>query len=182
VTGKAGLAGEFGHISIDPRGPKCACGRRGCWEIFASSRAAIGYYAELKPDVPPLTIVELLKLAEDNDAAAIESLSRQAVYLAQGLCIITSALSPDVILLTGGLTSSWARFGTLVEAELAGQMLVGEPPRIAVTSDVELARLRGAAALVLQHHSGYNSSQPAILNGKSIRKRRDRQMGNASVV
>lgn len=176
VTGKSGLAGEFGHISIDPKGPKCGCGRHGCWEVFASSRAAIGYYGELKPGAPLPSIVELLNLAEDNDVAAIEALSRQAAYLVQGLCIITSALSPEVILLTGGITSSWDRFGPLIEAELAGHILAGDPPRIAVTSDDELARLRGAAALVLQHHSGYNSSQPTTLNGKFIRKRRDREV------
>ena len=183
VTGKLGLAGEFGHISIDPRGPKCGCGRHGCWEVFASSRAAIGYYAELKPGAPVPTIVELLNLAEDNDAAAIKALSRQAAYLGQGLRIITSALSPEVILLTGGLTSSWERFGPLIEAELAGQMLAGDPPRIVVTGDVEMARLRGAAALVLQHRSGYNFSRPANLNGKSIRKRRETKgVGSVRVV
>jgi hypothetical protein len=53
-------------------------------------------------------------------------------------------------------------------------MLAGEAPRIAVTSDVELARLRGAAALVLQRHSGYNRSQPGPADGKSIRKRKNR--------
>src|SRR3984885_7941085 len=43
VPGPSGLAGEFGHVPIDPSGPQCGCGRRGCWEVFASSRAAIGY-------------------------------------------------------------------------------------------------------------------------------------------
>jgi hypothetical protein len=79
-----------------------------------------------------------------------------------------------VILLTGGLTSSWARFGPVVKAELDEGMLAIDPPRIEVTADVELARLRGAAALVLQRHSGYHRSKPEAPNGKSIRKRRDR--------
>jgi predicted NBD/HSP70 family sugar kinase len=174
VTGKSGLAGEFGHISMDPAGPRCGCGRNGCWEMYASSSAAICYYAELRPKSTRPTIMELLNLAEDGDAEAIQALSKQAAYLGQGLRIITSALSPEVILLTGGLTSSWARFGPIVEAELAGNLLAGEPPRLAVTSDAELARLRGASALVLQRHSGYNRSQPSSANGKSIRKRKDR--------
>jgi predicted NBD/HSP70 family sugar kinase len=180
VTGKSGLAGEFGHVPIDPSGPLCGCGRHGCWEVYASSRAAIGYYAELQPHAPRPTIVELLNMAEDGDANAIAALSRQAAYLGKGLLIITAALSPDLILLTGGLTSSWERFGPLVEAELAGNMLAGQAPRIAVTSDAELARLRGAAALVLQRHSGYNRSQPATANGKSIRTRKDRTIRAAS--
>src|SRR6185312_5383685 len=50
VTGRSGLAGEFGHVPIDPSGPRCGCGRSGCWEMYASSRAAVGYYAELQPN------------------------------------------------------------------------------------------------------------------------------------
>jgi predicted NBD/HSP70 family sugar kinase len=167
VTGRSGLAGEFGHIPIDPNGPQCGCGRKGCWEVYASSRAATGYYAELKPDSPRPTIMELLNLAEDGDPDAVKALSRQATYLGKGLLSITAALAPELILLTGGLTSSWARFGHLVEAELAANMLAGAPPRIAVTNDAELARLRGAAALVLQRHSGYNRSQSSGSRSKT---------------
>jgi predicted NBD/HSP70 family sugar kinase len=156
VTGKSGLAGEFGHVPIDPQGPRCGCGRRGCWEVFASSRAAVNFYADSVPDAPRPTIMELLNLAEDGDEKAINALNRQAAYLGQGLSIIASVLSPEVILLTGGLTTSWKRFGPVVEKELAKYLLTGIAPRISVMTDVESDRLRGAAALVLQRHSGSN--------------------------
>ncbi len=174
VTGRSGLAGEFGHVPLDPAGPKCSCGRFGCWEVYASSRAAINYYVEARPDAARPSIPELLNMAEDNDEAAIAALNKQASYLGKGLRNITTALSPEVILLTGGLTSSWARFGPVVAAELEESMLTSERPRLEVTSDVELARLRGAGALVLQRHSGYNRTRPEAPNGKSIRKRKNR--------
>ena len=174
ITGRAGLAGEFGHVSLDPSGPKCSCGRFGCWEVYASSRAAVNYFAELRPEEQRPNSLELLNLAEDNDPDAIVALTRQAAYLGRGLRMLVAALSPEVILLTGGLTSSWERFGPIVKAELAEGMLAIDPPQIEVTADVELARLRGAAALVLQRHSGYHRSKPDAPNGKSIRKRRDR--------
>jgi predicted NBD/HSP70 family sugar kinase len=174
VTGKSGMAGEFGHVPINPAGPKCGCGRLGCWEVYASSRAAIGYYAELQPKKSKPTILELLNMAEDGDPYSIKALGRQAAFLGKGLLMITAALSPELILLTGGLTSSWERFGPVVDAELAGNMLAGSVPRLAVTSDAELARLRGAAALVLQRHSGYSRSETAAPNGKSIRGQKDR--------
>ena len=60
------LAGEFGHVPIKPSGPLCGCGRHGCWEVYAWSRAAIGYYADLQPHAPRPTIVELLNMAEDG--------------------------------------------------------------------------------------------------------------------
>jgi predicted NBD/HSP70 family sugar kinase len=174
VTGRAGLAGEFGHISLDPSGPQCACGRFGCWEVYASSRAAVDYYAEMHPTKARPTILELLSFAEDNDPGAVAALSRQASYVGKGLRMIITALSPEVILLTGELTTSWGRFGPLVLAEASESMLAANMPRIEVTADVELARLRGAAALVLQRHSGYNRSKPQSPNGNSIRRRKDR--------
>lgn len=174
ITGKAGLAGEFGHICIDPNGPKCACGRVGCWELYASSRAAIACYVDQVPDAPRPGIIDLLKLAEDGDKNAIKALTRQAVYLGKGLQMITSALSPEVILLTGGLASSWKHFGPVVQAELAKNMLAGDPPHIAVTNDVELARLRGAAVLVLQRHSGYSRLQ-SLKEGAGAKRERIRK-------
>ena len=116
VTGKSGLAGEFGHVPLYPNGLQCGCGRSGCWEMYASSRAALRFYAELAPKAAaPLTIRELLNRAEDGDRKAVEALSRQAMFLGQGLRLITTALSPDLILLTGDLTISWSRFGPIVQ-------------------------------------------------------------------
>jgi predicted NBD/HSP70 family sugar kinase len=156
ITSRNGLAGEFGHAPFDPMGPMCACGQRGCWEVFASSNAALRYYAEQKPGSRPLSIQELLHLAEEGDANAIEAITKQCTALGRGLRMVTVTLAPEVILITGDLASSWARFGPIVEAELASTMLAGTPPRLELTKDREMARLRGAAAVVLQRHSGHD--------------------------
>lgn len=157
VTGCGGLAGEFGHVVLDPSGPKCGCGRTGCWEMFASTRAAMRYYNEARgKNEPGATGSRLLNLAADDDPAAVQALSRQAECLGRGLHMITAALSPEVLLFTGELTSAWERFGPIVEAELRSQMLAGQAPRLMTTLNPEFARLRGAAALVLQRHSGYH--------------------------
>ena len=173
VTGKNGLAGEFGHIPIDPAGPQCNCGMKGCWETFASSRAALRYYAELNPNSSPIVIQDLLNLAEDGDATAIASLTRQATYIGRGLRLITAALSPELILLSGDITASWATFGPIVQAEFDAYLLAGSAPRLAVTTDAELARLRGAAALVLQRHSGYHRSSRHQSKTSRSHKRKD---------
>jgi len=157
ITGSGGLAGEFGHVMLDPNGPACGCGRKGCWEMFASTRAAVRFYNEARgEDDLTITGSRLLNLAADEDRAALEALSRQAEYLGRGLQAVTAALSPEVILFTGELTSAWQRFGPIVEAELRKQMLAGPPPKVMTTLNPEFARLRGAAALVLQRHSGYH--------------------------
>jgi predicted NBD/HSP70 family sugar kinase len=125
--------------------------------MFASTRAAMRYYQEAGGrSEQPVTGSRLLNLAADEDPAAVKALSRQAEFLGRGLHAITAALSPEVILFTGEPTSAWQRFGPIVEAELRSQMLAGPPPRLMTTLNPEFARLRGAAALVLQRHSGYH--------------------------
>jgi predicted NBD/HSP70 family sugar kinase len=158
ITGRNGLAGEFGHSPIDPSGPVCGCGQRGCWEVFASSAAALRYYAELRPKGRAVTIHDLLNMAEEGDATAIAAVSRQATFIGRGLRLITAALAPEVILITGDITTSWPRFGPIIQNGLENTMLTGRPPRLEITSDGELSRLRGAAAVVLQRHSGYSRS------------------------
>jgi predicted NBD/HSP70 family sugar kinase len=158
VCGHQGLAGEFGHIPIDPTGPLCGCGQRGCWEVFASSNAALRLYAEFAPASSPLSIQGLMQLVEEEDEHAVAAVSLQARYIGRGLRLITASLSPELILITGDLTGSWQRFGPIIEEELRNTMLAGPPPRLTRITDVEVSRLRGAAATALQRHSGFHSS------------------------
>jgi predicted NBD/HSP70 family sugar kinase len=162
ITSRSGLAGEFGHSPIDPTGPQCGCGQLGCWEVFASSTAALRYYAEIAGKKRPVTIHDLLRMAEEGDTAATTALTRQVTWLGRGLRLITASLAPEVILITGDITSSWSRFGPVVQAEMEKTMLTGPAPRLGITNDGELSRLHGAAAVVLQRHSGYHRSAPAI--------------------
>lgn len=162
VSGLRGMAGEFGHIPIDPSGPECVCGQRGCWQLYASSSAALRFYAEMAPASSPLSIQGLMQLAEEEDEHAVKAVTKQAGYIGRGLRLITAALAPELILISGDLTDGWHRFGSIVEDELSKTMLAGAPPMLTLTTDVGLSRLRGAAATALQRHSGYYSSrQPA---------------------
>ncbi len=157
-SGFNGLAGEFGHISVDPDGPVCGCGQRGCWEMVGSSRAALRFYAEANPGAPAIDIYKLLQLAEEDNPAAVEAISRQATALGRGLRLITAALSPELILITGELTSSWARFGPILQRELDAAVLAGPAPKLVTAGDGELARLLGATAVLLQRHASYHRS------------------------
>jgi predicted NBD/HSP70 family sugar kinase len=156
-AGHNGLAGEFGHISVDPAGPLCQCGQRGCWEMTASSRAAIRIFnATGKRRVKD--VYELLQLAQDGDANAINALTEQAIALGRGLRLITATLSPESILVVGDITAAWERFGPIVARELAASMLAGPPPLLRAAGDAELARLSGSAAMLMQRHASYHRS------------------------
>jgi predicted NBD/HSP70 family sugar kinase len=171
ITSRNGLAGEFGHSPIDPTGPICGCGQHGCWEVFASSTAALRYYSELKPKNRIANIHDLLRLAEEGDPDANAAITRQATQLGRGLRLVTAALAPEVVLITGDLTTSWSRFGPIIQKEMAGSMLAGFPPELGITKDGELSRLRGAAAVVLQRHSGYHTSTHLAPSGKRSRRK-----------
>jgi predicted NBD/HSP70 family sugar kinase len=150
ISGRQGMAGEFGHFSMDPSGTRCACGRRGCWETFASCLAALRTYEELQPKASAISFNELLNKAEEGDQAASRALAEQARNIGRGLGPIIAGLSPEVIFIAGDITSAWHRFGPIIEKEAAELTLVGAPPKILPTHDGDIARLRGAAALVFQ--------------------------------
>jgi len=170
--GLNGLAGEFGHIPIDPKGPLCGCGQRGCWETFASSRAALQAYRKLSRKTQVNDIQTLLRLAQDGDQLALKAVKEQAVALGRGLRLITAALSPERILITGELTSCWEIFGPVVQKELEAGMLAGSAPQLTTAGDGYLARLSGGAALLLQRHSHYHRSTHVAHGPKQDRKRR----------
>jgi predicted NBD/HSP70 family sugar kinase len=150
VSGHNGMAGEFGHVPIDPTGPKCGCGKKGCWEVFASCRAALRYYRELQPKAPVVSFPELLNLAEEGASAAVQALTMQAQWIGRGLRVVIAGLSPSTILIAGDVTSAWHRFGSVIVKEAADLTLAGNPPVVRPTHEGEIARLRGAAALVFQ--------------------------------
>ena len=165
LSGHNGMAGEYGHISVDPNGPRCGCGKNGCWELFSSSRAALRYYKELRPRGPIVSFQELLNLAEEGDSAAAQALTMQAAWIGRGLRIIIASVSPSTILIAGDLTSAWHRFGPVIEKEAADLTLAGSSPVIRPTHEGEIARLRGAAALVFQRGARRATSTPANGNG-----------------
>lgn len=82
VRGSNGIGGEFGHVQLDPNGPECNCGSRGCWEAFASNRAALRYYENGSAPTPH-SFAELMSLAEQGDPAACRALEKMAHYLWQ---------------------------------------------------------------------------------------------------
>jgi predicted NBD/HSP70 family sugar kinase len=165
LQGFHGLAGEFGHISLDPSGPLCGCGQRGCWEVYASSSAALRLYSEFAPASSPLSIQGLMQLVEEEDEHAVAAVTQQARSIGKGLRLITASLSPELILITGDLTGCWQRFGPLIEAELRKSMLAGPAPTLTRITDVEVSRLLGAAATALQRHSGFHSSSQVAYPG-----------------
>ena len=114
--GANGFMSEPGHMVVDPNGPPCVCGRRGCWERYASGSglarlardAAFGGRAAAVVDAAggdPQAVrgEHVTAAARAGDAAAREILDEFAWWLALGLANLTNLFDPEVIVLGGGL-------------------------------------------------------------------------------
>lgn len=155
ARGLNGMAGEFGHVPLDPKGPECSCGSRGCWEVFGSNRAALRYYLESSSHAGGLSFQDLLSIADQGDSRAVKALETMAHYLGRGMRMIVAGLAPERIIVIGDLTRSWHRFGPVIQAEVEDQVLPGSsPPLVTPAHEDGMARLRGTVALVLQKHFG----------------------------
>lgn len=150
ARGRDGMAGEFGHMPIEETGTVCGCGNVGCWETFASNRAGLRYYHELAPESTLNSFGELLDLAQAGDIRALRSIDKMVSYLGRGLTILAAGLAPDAIIVAGDCTALWQRIYPQLESQLIAKSFVPQPPRLVAAMEGDLARLRGAAALVMQ--------------------------------
>lgn len=155
MEGTDGLAGELGHVPISDSGPQCACGQVGCWEMFASSRAALRYLHEGSDGKRASNFQELMNLEASGDEMARAALNRQAEWIGRGLRVVTASFNPELILLVGDVTLRWEAVKTIVQAELDSRLVGGAQPKVGILSDGEAARLRGAAAVLLQRHLSF---------------------------
>jgi glucokinase len=147
VRGAHGFAGEAGHMVVDVRGPLCPCGRRGCWERFASGSglAWLGREAaeagrfrravELAGGAPELVRGEHVTQAAgegDPDAAAV--IETFAGWVALGLANLVTLLDSSLVVIGGGLVE-------------AGELLM-EPVRRSFAATVMAAEVRPGVRIV----------------------------------
>jgi predicted NBD/HSP70 family sugar kinase len=154
LRGESGLAGEFGHVQLQPDGPLCGCGNYGCWEMLASNRAAVRYYGEIARTSATVSFDHLLKMGQNGDEAAVEALKRMAKHLGAGIRMITAALAPREIMVVGDITTAWHLFGGIVLEEMKKHSL-SRVPLLRPAYDGNAARLRSAVALVFSEGSAW---------------------------
>ena len=117
--GANGFAGEFGHMVVDPHGPRCPCGKRGCWERFASGSGLgrLGREAAEAGDAPRLVELaggdpesvrgeHVTRAVSEGDAGATAVMASFAWWLALGLANLANIFDPATIVIGGGLIQS----------------------------------------------------------------------------
>ncbi len=154
-----GMAGEFGHVPLDPSGPVCGCGARGCWEVYASNWAALRSYGARNPASGP-TFQDLLSLANGGDQHALRSLDHMAEQIGRGMRMVIASLAPEEIVFVGEFTRLWDHMGPTIERAVNEAVLVGRAPLVRpAAAEPSVARLRGTVAMVLQEHFGFGLSR-----------------------
>lgn len=117
VRGASFAAGELGHISVDPNGPKCGCGNYGCIELFASGPAIAqrakeyvtrGASTKLSTIASPeeLTAEHVAKAAQEGDLLAQSILTEAGKLLGVALAGVVNLLNPDRIVIGGGVAQA----------------------------------------------------------------------------
>ena len=99
--GSRGAAGEIGHIPIDPAGPECPCGQRGCLEVVASGSAI----ARAWPTNDPKPASALFAAAAAGDTGAIEVRRQLVEHIAAAVRLLVLTVDVDRVVIGGGLSS-----------------------------------------------------------------------------
>jgi predicted NBD/HSP70 family sugar kinase len=150
LRGAGGVAGEFGHVQLDPKGLPCGCGSHGCWETVASNRAGMRYYNEIAQKSSP-SFDALLQMADSGEPAAVQAIDKMCKALGRGMHMIASALAPSEIVVVGDITTAWHLAGPVIEAEVRKNRLV-RVPKLRPARGGNQARLRSAVALVMNEN------------------------------
>jgi len=169
ARGAHGYAGEIGHMVVDPHGPPCPCGQRGCWERFASGSGlgrlgreaamaglAPGVAARAGGDAEAVRGEHVTDAAQAGDPGAQAILDAFAWWLALGLANLTNVFDPDRIVLGGGLVDDSALWIDATRTAFAGRSVgAAVRPEVPIVPAALGARAGAVGAALL----GRSSSQ-----------------------
>lgn len=151
--------GGFGHMTLDPNGPACSCGRRGCWETFASNRATLAHYHELKKKSGVRSVTEIVSLAGQGDPTALAVIGTTARYLGEGIVSLAHGLSPQVIVVGGEIAGAWQIIEPIIRERMKSTYIVPPINIIIRPSSVQRPGLFGAIPIALQYLFGDRSEK-----------------------
>lgn len=114
--GARGTAGEIGHIPIDPNGPLCPCGQRGCLEMVASGSAVLRQW----PTTHPRPVQALFDAAATGDTVALEVKTRLVDNVAAAVRLLVLTVDVGTVVIGGGISSLGPRLLDEIRLVLAG--------------------------------------------------------------
>ncbi|MFP7700328.1 xylose repressor [Bacillus velezensis] len=117
--GVSGFSGEMGHMTIDFNGPKCSCGNRGCWELYASEKALL---TSLQTKEKKVSTQDIIDLAHLNDIETLHALQNFGFYLGIGLTNILNTFNPQAIILRNSIIESHPMVLHSIKSEVSSRV------------------------------------------------------------
>jgi glucokinase len=151
--GHDGTAGELGHQTIEPDGPWCGCGNRGCLEAFARAdqiAAACG----------TATAEEAVARARQGDVRAIDGLTQVGRYLGIGIANMIAVISPDKVVIGGGISAAADLLLGPIRAELRQRVRTTALDQVEVVI-AELGTWAGAIGAAIHGAESASAAVPA---------------------
>ena len=149
--GVDGAHPEVGHQVLDPAGPPCSCGFRGCWESLAAGPAMAAWFQSHAPADSSrrdgITAKRICELAQQDDPLARKAVEHEAYYLGLGLANLINLFTPDAIVLSGSVMKSAALFLDDIRAVIGSgcRFVPAEKTELMLASLGEDTNLIGAA-------------------------------------
>lgn len=150
VAGAHGVAGEIGHVTVDPAGPPCHCGNRGCVEAIAGDAAIVRRIRETT-GVEIADTAEAVALAHRGVAGAREAYARAGEAIGRGIATVANLLGPERVIISGEGLAAYDLFAEQIRDAFAAAAFGS-----AAQCDVQTRPLpfeewaRGAAATAIQ--------------------------------
>lgn len=155
------VAGEFGHITIDPNGPLCNCGNIGCLEAMASGIAMLRDARQriasmpshpLYKKVDSLSIQQMLHAGLNGDLVAISIINKAAYHMGNALASLINILDPEVIIMGGVLVLEYEPYLNIVRDRVLQRRLPGVRDNILIRTQCgQTAGVVGAGEVVANH-------------------------------
>jgi len=166
LRGARGFPGEIGHVQIDPAGPVCGCGRRGCLEALAGIAALV---RKALPESPEevitdleLDVAEVVRRAKAGEKVVLAALEEAGKALGQGIATVVNLLDPEVVVLGGYFVPLADWLIPAAEQELRERGVAPEDgTRVTASALGHGAAAKGGAATVLDHVDAGNLPQLA---------------------
>jgi glucokinase len=169
--GLGGAGGELGHMVVDPGGPRCGCGNRGCAEAYAAGPAIIGEANRqivmgettilremIGEDLNKMTPEIVERAAEQGDRIAQQVLNYAGFHFGLAVANAIAALAPDVVVLGGGVLKPHGYFWKQIESTARAHSHVTEIDKIEFRP-AKLGFEAGVVGAALWAKSAYERSE-----------------------
>ena len=163
MPGVSGLAGEVGHMAINPDGPECNCGSQGCWETYVSALAVFRRVREcilngeesqlaevVRDGFERITMPLMVEAARQGDRVALDAFEETGYYLGVGLANLINTFNPQKVVLGGYVTQAYEFLLPVIQKTVQERALrwPREAADIVVATYLNDASLMGAVATV----------------------------------